>query len=55
MTNTEKSSHPQHDPVDQLDRLRAIVPAVDPATLTGADCRALLDLAQASMEARGIE
>ena len=38
-----------------IDQFRAILAAVDPAALTGADCRALLDLAQASMEARGIE
>ena len=29
--------------------------AVDPAALTGADCRALLDLVQASMVTAGIE
>jgi len=37
-----------------IDQLRALLPTVDPAELTGADCRALLDLAQASMEAREI-
>jgi len=38
-----------------IDQLRAILPTVDPALLTGADCRAMLDLTLASMESRGIE
>jgi len=38
-----------------IDQLRAILSAVDPAALTGVDRLALLDLAQASMAAAGIE
>lgn len=40
---------------DTIDQLRAVVPAVDPAALTGADCRALLDLVLASIKGRGNE
>jgi hypothetical protein len=38
-----------------IDQFRELLPAVDPAALTGADRLALLDLAQASMAAAGIE
>ncbi len=40
---------------DILHTFRASLAAVDPATLTGADRRALIDLVQASMVAAGIE
>jgi hypothetical protein len=52
MTNTDNSPNPQHDPADQL---RAVVPAVDPAALTGADVLALLDLLHEYYQAAGIE
>jgi hypothetical protein len=55
MTNTDNSPNPQHDPADQLDQLRAVVPAVDPAALTGADVLALLDLLHGYYRAAGIE
>jgi hypothetical protein len=45
-SNTNTDTH-------AIDQLRAILPTVDPALLTGADCRAMLDLTLASMEARG--
>ena len=38
-----------------LDHLRRSLAAVDPATLTGADKRALIDLLQAAMMGTGIE
>jgi hypothetical protein len=40
---------------DTLHTFRASLAAVDPASLTGADCRALLDLVLAHMQGRGIE
>ncbi len=38
-----------------IDQFRQSLGAVDPAALTGSDVRALLDLVQASMEARGVQ
>jgi hypothetical protein len=50
-----RGNHMGNEVQTTISHFRRALGGVDPAALTGADCRALLNLIQASIRARGLE